>query len=258
MTWDTVELDTEDGITTITVDRPDRLNALNVATLEALDEALDEAEKRDTRALVVTGAGDDAFVAGADLAYMKDLGVQEAQEYSELGHRVMTKTETFPVPVIAAINGYAFGGGCELALAADMRVASERAVIGQVEVSVGIMPGWGGIQRLARLVDDEVARRLVYFAERIDAEDADQYGLVGDVVAHDQLDDHVQDLAADIAAQPKYAIRAAKEAFTKVHRTHLDTGLDYEQRLWSGLFDTADQEEGMAAFVEDREPEWES
>ena len=231
MTWDTVELDTEDGVTTITVDRPDRLNALNVATLEALDEALDEAEERDTRALIVTGAGDDAFVAGADLAYMKDLGVQEAQEYSELGHRVMTKAETFPVPVIAAINGYAFGGGCELALAADMRVASERAVIGQVEVSVGIMPGWGGIQRLARLVDDEVARRLVYFAERIDAEDADQYGLVGDVVAHDQLDDHVADLAA---------------------------GLDYEQRLWSGLFDTADQEEGMAAFVEDREPEWES
>ena len=258
MTWDTVELETEDGVTTITVDRPDRLNALNVATLEALDDALDEAADRDTRALVVTGAGDDAFVAGADLAYMKDLSVQEAQDYSELGHRVMTKVETFPVPSIAAINGYAFGGGCELALATDMRVASERAVLGQVEIGVGIMPGWGGIQRLARLVDDEVARRLVYFAERIDAEDANQYGLVGEVVAHDTLDDHVADLAGDLAAQPKYAIRAAKEAFTKVHRTDLDTGLDYEQRLWSALFDTADQTEGMAAFLEDRDPEWEA
>jgi enoyl-CoA hydratase/carnithine racemase len=258
MTWDTVELETDNGVTTITVDRPDRLNALNVETLEALDEALDEAAERDTRVLVITGAGDDAFVAGADLAYMKDLGVQEAQAYSELGHRVMTKVETFPVPSIAAINGYAFGGGCELALAADMRVASERAIIGQVEISVGIIPGWGGIQRLARLVNDEVARRLVYFGDRVDAEDADQHGLVGEVVAHDQLDNRVADLAEEIGTQPKYAMQAAKEAFTKVPRTHIDTGLDYEQRLWAALFDTADQEEGMAAFVEDRDPEWEA
>jgi enoyl-CoA hydratase len=257
MDWDTVRFDHDSHVTTITIDRPDRLNALNVETLTALDEALDEAEARDTRAVVLTGAGDDAFVAGADISYMQDLSVAEAQDYARQGHELMTRIETFPAPVVAGINGYAFGGGCELALACDLRVASERAVVGQVEIGVGIIPGWGGIQRLAHLVDLETARRLVFFGERIDAEDADRYGIVGDVVAHDQLDDVVGDLAADLAAQPKHAIQAAKEAFTQVHRTNLDAALAHEQRLFASLFDTPDQQEGMAAFLEDRDPEWE-
>ncbi|MFB6164441.1 MAG: enoyl-CoA hydratase/isomerase family protein [Haloarculaceae archaeon] len=257
MDWETVSFEHEDHVTTITVDRPDRLNALNVETLEALDEALDEAERRDTRALVITGAGDDAFVAGADIAYMKDMGVDEAQRYARLGHRVVNRVDEFFAPVIAAVNGYAFGGGCELALAADLRVASERAVLGQTELDLGIVPGWGGTQRLARLVGDETARRLVFFAERVDAQDADQMDLVGEVVAHDELDDYVQEMAADLAARPAFALQAAKEALNQVHRMHLDSGLQYEQRLWSGLFGTADQTEGMTAFVEDREPEWE-
>jgi enoyl-CoA hydratase/carnithine racemase len=256
MDWETIRFDHADGIATITIDRPDRLNALNVETLEAIDEALDAAEERDARVVVLTGAGDDAFVAGADIAYMKDLSVAEAQAYARLGHELMTRIETFPAPVIAAINGYAFGGGCELALASDLRVASERAVVGQVEISVGIIPGWGGIQRLTRLVDPETARRLVFFGERIDAQDADQFGIVGEVVAHDQLDSVVEDLATDLAAQPKHAVRAAKEAFTQVDRANLDAALTYEQRLFAGLFDTPDQEEGMAAFLEDRDPEW--
>ncbi|WP_136718148.1 enoyl-CoA hydratase/isomerase family protein [Halorientalis salina] len=257
MDWDTVSFDHDAGITTITVDRPDRLNALNRPTLRALDEAIDEAAERDTRALVVTGAGDDAFVAGADIEQMRDLSVEEAQAYARLGHDVMNRIETFPAPVIAAVNGYAFGGGCELALAADLRIASERAVLGQTEIDLGIIPGWGGTQRLVRLVGDELARRLIFFGERVDAQDADQYGLVGDVVAHDQLDEFVQGMAEDLAEKPAFALQAAKEAINQSHRMDLEDGLQYEQRAWSGLFGTADQREGMTAFVEDRDPEFE-
>ncbi len=255
MSWETIELDREEGVTTITIDRPDRLNALNTETLEALEEALDDA--RDARTLVLTGAGEDAFVAGADIAYMAELGVKEAQRYAELGHRITDTIESFPVPVIAAVNGYAFGGGCELALAADLRVASERAVLGQTEIDLGIVPGWGGTQRLSRLVGDERARRLVFFGERVDAEDAHRIGLVGEVVAHDELDGHVAGMAAELTEKPKFALRAAKESLNQVHESHLSTGLTYERRLWSGLFGTDDQREGMRAFVEDREPEFE-
>ena len=255
MSWETIELDREDGVATITVDRPDRLNALNTDTLEALEEALTEA--RDARALVLTGAGEKAFVAGADIAYMAELSVAEAQAYAELGHRVTDAIEGFPAPVIAAVNGYAFGGGCELALASDLRVASERAVLGQTEIELGIVPGWGGTQRLTRLVGDELARRLIFFGERVDAQDAHQYGLVGEVVAHDELDAHVAEMAAELTAKPRHALQAAKESLNQVHESHLSSGLTYERRLWSGLFGTADQREGMTAFVEDREPKFE-
>ena len=255
MSWETIDLDRTEGVATITVNRPDSLNALNTETLEALEEALDDA--RDARALVLTGAGDDAFVAGADIAYMAELSVAEAQAYAELGHRVTDAIETFPAPVIAAVNGYAFGGGCELALASDLRVASERAVLGQTEIELGIVPGWGGTQRLSRLVGDERARRLVFFGERVDAQDAHQLGLVGEVVAHDELDGRVADMAAELAAKPKHALRAAKESLNQVHESHLSAGLTYERRLWSGLFGTDDQREGMGAFVEDRDPEFE-
>ncbi|WP_433624915.1 enoyl-CoA hydratase/isomerase family protein [Halomicrococcus sp. NG-SE-24] len=254
---DTIRLDVEDGVATLTVDRPDRLNAMNVETLTSLKEALAEAEAADAHALVLTGAGEDAFVAGADIGYMQDLSTAEAQAYAELGHEVADAIETFPAPVIAAINGYAFGGGCELALACDLRVASEDAVLGQTEIDLGIVPGWGGTQRLSRLVGDELARRLVFFGERVDAQDAHEMGLVGDVVAHDQLDDYVAEMADDLAAKPAFALEAAKEALNQVHESDQTAGLRYERRLWSSLFGTHDQREGMAAFVEDREPEFE-
>jgi enoyl-CoA hydratase/carnithine racemase len=255
--WDTIRLEYEDGVATLTVDRPDRLNALNVETLTAIEAALDEAADEDVGALVLTGAGDDAFVAGADISYMQDLSTPEAQAYAELGHRIADELEQFPAPVIAAVNGYAFGGGCELALACDLRVATEDAVIGQTEIDLGIIPGWGGTQRLPRLVGDEIARRLVFFGERIDAQDAFEHGLVGEVVASDQLDDHVAELAADLAAKPTYALAAAKEALNQAHETDQAAGLRYERRLWSGLFGTHDQREGMAAFLEDRAPDFE-
>ncbi|MFB6304769.1 MAG: enoyl-CoA hydratase/isomerase family protein [Haloferacaceae archaeon] len=257
MSWDTLSLSYDGDVATLTVDRPDRLNALNLETLEALDEALSEAEDEGVRALVLTGAGDKAFVAGADIGYMQDLSTPEALSYAELGHGVCDAIETFPAPVVAAVNGYAFGGGCELAISADLRVASERAVIGQTEIDLGIVPGWGGTQRLPRLVGDEIARRMIFFGERVDATDAHEHGLVGEVVAHDELDEHVADLAAELAAKPRHAMRAAKDALNMYHEADAHDALAFERRTWSGLFGTHDQREGMAAFVEDREPDFE-
>ncbi|MFB6235628.1 MAG: enoyl-CoA hydratase/isomerase family protein [Halopenitus sp.] len=258
MTWETISLDVdEDGVATLTIDRPEKLNSLNVTTLEAIREALTEAEEADARVLVLTGAGEEAFIAGADISYMKDLSTPEAQAYAELGHEVADRLEQFPAPVIAAVNGYAFGGGCELALACDLRVASENALIGQTEIDLGIVPGWGGSQRLSRLVGDETARRLIFFGDRIDATDANEIGLVGEVVAHDQIDDHVAELAAELAAKPRFALSTAKEALNIVHEEPQQAGLAFERRAWSGLFGTHDQREGMEAFVEDREADFE-
>lgn len=254
---DTVRAEFEDGVATVTVDRPERLNALNVETLHALHDAVDEAEQRDARVLVLTGAGDDAFVAGADISHMAEMDSQEAHEYAELGHDLADAIESFPAPVVAAINGYAFGGGMELALACDLRVASETAVMGQTEIDLGIIPGWGATQRLPQLVGDETARRLVYFGDRLDATDAYEEGLVGEVVAHDELDDHVAELAADLASKSQTALSAAKDAINQSHETPLDAGLEYERRTWASLFGSDDQHEGMQAFLDDREPDFE-
>ncbi|MFB6069505.1 MAG: enoyl-CoA hydratase/isomerase family protein [Halanaeroarchaeum sp.] len=244
------------GVATITVNRPERRNALDVETLEGLHDALERAEADDARTLVVTGAGDEAFVAGADIAYMKDLSPSEAHEYAELGHAFVDALEAFPAPVIAAINGYAFGGGMEVCLACDLRVASERAILGQTEIDLGIVPGWGGTQRLPRLVGDEMARRLIFFGDRVDASDANEIDLVGEVVAHDELDDRVDDLARELASKPAFALRAAKEAINQTHGAPQDAGLAFERRTWSSLFGTHDQREGMAAFLEDRDPDF--
>ncbi|MCG1002384.1 MULTISPECIES: enoyl-CoA hydratase/isomerase family protein [Halobacterium] len=254
---DTVRFEFEDGVATVTIDRPDSLNALNVETLHALHDAVEEAEQRDARVLVLTGAGDDAFVAGADISHMAEMSTQEAGEYAELGHDLADAIESFPAPAIAAINGYAFGGGMELALACDLRVASDTAVMGQTEIDLGIIPGWGATQRLPELVGDETARRLVYFGDRLDATDAYEEGLVGEVVAHDELDDHVAELAADLAGQSRTALAAAKDAINQSHETPLDAGLEYERRTWASLFGSHDQREGMRAFLDDRDPDFE-
>ena len=254
---DTVTLEWDGEVAIVTVNRPDRLNALNVETLHALTEAIDEAEAEEARCLVLTGAGDDAFVAGADISYMVDLSTEDAHEYAELGHAITDALETFPAPTIAAVNGYAFGGGCELALACDLRVASEGAVLGQTEIDLGIIPGWGGTQRLQRLVGDEVARRLVFFGERVGAEGALEYGLVGEVVPHDDLDDRVAEMAAELASKPRFALRAAKEALNQAEESPQSVALDFERRTWASLFGTPDQREGMQAFLDDREPDFE-
>jgi enoyl-CoA hydratase/carnithine racemase len=258
MSRDTIDFDVDDrGVATITVDRPEQLNALTAETLEAIEDALDEAADRDARVLVLAGAGDEAFVAGADISHMVDLSTPEAQAYAELGHRVADAIETFPAPTIAAVDGYAFGGGCELALACDMRVAAESAVLGQTEIDLGIIPGWGGTQRLPALVGDEVARRLIFLGERIDAAEAAEVGFVGEVVADEAFDDRIDELAGELAAKPATALRAAKEALNAAGEGSAATGLALERRAWAGLFGTHDQREGMKAFLEKREPEFE-
>ncbi|MDB2271385.1 enoyl-CoA hydratase-related protein [Halorubrum ezzemoulense] len=258
MSWDTIAFDVDDrGVATITVDRPEQLNALTAETLEAIEDALDEAAERDARVLVIAGAGDEAFVAGADISHMVDLSTPEAQAYAELGHRVADAIETFPAPTIAAVDGYAFGGGCELALACDLRVAAESAVLGQTEIDLGIIPGWGGTQRLPALVGDEVARRLIFLGERIDATEAAEVGFVGEVVADDDFEDRIDELAGELAAKPATALRAAKEALNAAGEGSAATGLALERRAWAGLFGTHDQREGMTAFLEKRDPEFE-
>lgn len=252
---ETVLLDREGDVATITVNRPEAMNALNTEVLETLLATIEEAS--DARVLVLTGAGEKAFVGGADIAYMSELSVDEAHEYAELGHAVTDAIEAFPGPVIAAVNGYAFGGGCELALASDLRVASQNAVLGQTEIDLGIVPGWGGTQRLSRIVGDATARRMVFFGERVDAEDAQRLGLVGNVYAQAELDDEVARMAQELAEKPAFALRSAKEALNQVHEMPQSAGLAYERRLWSGLFGTHDQREGMEAFVEKRDPDFE-
>ncbi len=238
----------------LTVSRPAELNALNVETLEALRAGIDEIEASQARAVVLEGTGDRAFVAGADISYMQDLSTAEAQAYAELGHDVARRLETSKLPTVAAIDGYAFGGGAELALACDLRVASTDAVIGQTEIDLGIIPGWGGTQRLPRLVNDETARRMIFLGERLDAETASEEGLVGEVLSPESFDDRVSELAGRLADQPGFALAAAKEAINQSHEQSLHAGLVAERRAWSGLFGTHDQREGMAAFLEDRDP----
>ncbi len=188
---------------------------------------------------------------------MQDLSVAEAQEWGTLGHAVADALESFPAPTIAAVNGYAFGGGCEMALACDLRIASESAVIGNTEIDLGIIPGWGATQRLPRLVGDETARRMIYLGERLDAESAAEAGLVGEVVADDDLEAVAFDLAERLAAQPAFALRAAKAAINQGLEGSQAAALEYEQRAFAGCFGTPDQREGMTAFLEDRDPEFE-
>ncbi|OAQ54493.1 enoyl-CoA hydratase [Natrinema mahii] len=256
MSWDTVDLEWDGAVATLTVDRPDALNALNVETLTAMGEAIEDAADEGARALVLTGAGD-AFIAGADIKYMRDLGAENAQEWGALGHDVADALEAFPAPTIAAVNGYAFGGGCEMALACDLRVAGESALIGNTEIDLGIIPGWGATQRLPRLVGDETARRMIFLGERLDAESAAEAGLFGEVVPDDDLADVVAELADRLAAKPAFAMRTAKRAINQGLEGSQESGLAYERRAFASLFGTPDQREGMAAFVEDRDPEFE-
>lgn len=245
----TVRLDTEGGVGTLTIDRPERYNALDSATLEALDGALADARTADVDALVVTGAGEDAFSVGADVAELVHASVNEADAYVALAQRVTREIFEFPAPTIAAINGYCLGGGWELALCCDLRVASERAVLGHTELDLAVVPVWGGVRKLVRLVGDETARRLVFFAERLDAQDAYELGLVGDVMAHDNVEDYAGDLAEDLAAQPSFALQAAKEAFEFAWRER-EADLGYQRRLWGELFGTETQREAMKEFLD--------
>ncbi len=236
----------------ITIDRPEALNALNIQVLEDLDDVIDNIDFDETRAVIVTGAGDRSFVAGADIAAMSKMTVKEAREFSKYGNDVFRKLETLPVPSIAAVNGFALGGGNELAMSCDIRYCSDNAVFGQPEVSLGITPGFGGTQRLARLIGTGKAKEMVYSAQNVKADEAYRIGLVNGVCSKEELMPTVMKLAKRIASNAPIAVRYAKESLTDGYLCDLDHAIYIEEKHFSECFETADQIEGMSAFLEKR------
>jgi enoyl-CoA hydratase len=238
------------GVSTVTIDRQDALNALNVETLTELRDRLrDLSTDNDVRAIVLTGAGEKAFVAGADIKYMSGLGSDEAKVWGGLGHEVGRLLETMAKPTIAAINGFALGGGCELALACDIRYASSRAKLGQPEINLGIVPGWGGTQRLARVCGVGVAKDLILTGRLVDAEEALRIGLVSAIA--DPVLDHALETAHGLAAKSSLALALAKRLI------NMSPGaLDTEADEFGDLFSSADAIEGLTAFAEKRAPKF--
>jgi len=244
-------------IAMVTVNRPKVLNALNVRVVEELARVLrDVRHDPAVRALIITGAGDRAFVAGADIAAMTEMSVVEGLEFSRLGHRVLQSMEELPVPIIAAVNGFALGGGLELAMACDLAIASDKARFGQPEINLALIPGFGGTQRLPRRIGHPRARHLILTGDMIDAKTALEWGLINQVVPPEQLLDTVRKLAEKIATKSSLAVRQAKAAMVAAATMTEDAGLKYEQQAFGVTFSSADRVEGTKAFVENRDPKW--
>ena len=252
-----IDVERDGGVAVVTVNRPDALNALDVRHAEELLGRLRElAGDAVARAVVLTGAGDRAFIVGADIKYMSELSVMEARRWGQLGQSCANLLELMPKPTIAAVNGFALGGGCELALACDIRLASTAAKLGQPEINLGIIPGWGGTQRLARATTLGFAKELVFTGRMVDAGEALERGLLQAVYEADELMPKVRELCATLVAKSTLTLAYAKEAANLAlqgdHRANLET----EARLFSMLFASEDQKEGMAAFVEKRTAEF--
>jgi enoyl-CoA hydratase len=245
----------EDGVAVLTIDRPEAMNALDVATLEELHDRLTQLRDDDeVRVIVLTGGGEKAFAAGADIKYMSALSVEEAKEWGGLGHEVGRLLETGPKASIAAVNGFALGGGCELALACDLRYAAATAKLGQPEVNLGIFPGWGGTQRLARVCGLGVAKDLILTGRVVDAHEALRIGLVNDVFEPGELMERTLEVARTIASKGPLAVAAAKSAINHALQGDHVENLEAEADSFGALFASEDAKEGMSAFVEKREP----
>jgi len=246
-----------DGIATITINRPEAMNALNAETIPEILSRLDDAGNDDNvKVVVITGAGEKAFCAGLDLKPMRDIKVIKAVEMSRLGQKLTLAIEELGKPVVAAINGYALGGGLELSMACDIRVASEKARVGQPEVNVGLIPGWGGTQRLPRLVGKGIAKELIFTGKMIDAKTAERIGLINMVVPPEKLMSAVEEFAKVIMSKPPIAIRLAKELINSSIETDQGTGLVHEAEAFGILSSTEDYREGVSAFIEKRKPEY--
>jgi enoyl-CoA hydratase len=250
-----ISVSRQDAVATVTVDRPEALNALDLPTLTELRGRLLELQDDDSvRVVVFTGSGEKAFVAGADIKYMSGLDVQGGKAWGELGHNCGQLLETMPKPTIAAINGFALGGGCELALACDLRYAATTAKLGQPESNLAIIPGWGGTQRLARVCGLGVAKDLIFTGRIVDAEEALRIGLVSALYEPAELMERVSETARALAAKAPLALAAAKAAVNhSLQGGHVEN-LIAEVERFGELFATEDQTEGMTAFVEKREP----
>jgi enoyl-CoA hydratase len=239
----------KEAVGVITISREKALNALNSQVLDELNSALDAVDLNTVRCLVITGAGDKSFVAGADIGEMSTLTKAEGEAFGKKGNDVFLKIEKFPIPVIAAINGFALGGGCEISMSCDIRLASDNAVFGQPEVGLGITPGFGGTQRLARLVGMGMAKQMIYTARNIKADEALRIGLVNQVVPAEELMATAEKMANTIAQNAPIAVRACKKAINDGMQTNIDDALVIEEKLFGSCFESYDQKEGMANFL---------
>ena len=247
-----VEVTKKDHIAVVTMNRPEALNALNKAVFTDLEVALDDVEKDDeVYVVIITGAGR-AFIAGADIGEMAPMNVAEGLAFSELGNRILMRVDMMEKPTIAAVNGFALGGGCEMALACDIRIASEKAKFGQPEVGLGIIPGFGGTQRLPRLVGRGAASLLLFSGNMIDAAEALRIGLVDKIVPHDALAAEVSALAEGIARQARCAVQQTKRCIRHGLESGLESGLSYEAQAFGLCFSTKEQKDRMRAFVNRR------
>lgn len=244
-----VTCEVEAGVAVITIDRPKALNALNEEVLTDLKAAFDGLDLDAVRCVVLTGAGDKSFVAGADIGAMAKMTKAEGSAFGKYGNDIFRMIETFPVPVIAAINGFALGGGNELAMSCDIRICAENAVFGQPEVGLGITPGFGGTQRLARLVSPGMAKQLIYSGRNITADEAYRIGLVNAVYPQEELLPAAKKMAGGIAKQAPIAVRNCKKAINDGLQVDMDQALVVEETLFGDCFETWDQQEGMANFL---------
>ncbi|MCH3965805.1 MAG: short-chain-enoyl-CoA hydratase [Clostridium sp.] len=243
----------ESGIAYVTINRPKALNALNSDTLTELGSVVDEiSKKQDIKAVIITGAGEKSFVAGADIAQMSKLNSIEAANFSRLAQRVFSEIENLPQVVIAAVNGFALGGGCELAMACDVRFASRKAKFGQPEVNLGILPSFGGTQRLPRLVGKGIAKELIFSTDMIDAQEAYRIGLANKVFEPDELIQKSEEFAKKVMSKSPWGVRLAKASINNGLDVDLEAGLKYEANSFGLCFSTEDQKEGMNAFLEKR------
>ena len=247
-----VNYEVKGAVGVITINRPEALNALNSAVLDDLNAVLDGVDQEAVRALVITGAGQKSFVAGADIGEMSTLSKAEGEAFGKKGNDIFRKIEIFPLPVIAAVNGFALGGGCELSMSCDIRIAADNAVFGQPEVGLGITPGFGGTQRLARLVGPGMAKQMIYTARNIKADEAFRIGLVNAVYTQEELLPAAEKMAGQIAMNAPIAVRACKKAVNDGLQVDMDKAIVVEEKLFGSCFETHDQKEGMGAFLEKR------
>ena len=246
-------LEKEEHLAIVTINRPKALNALNSETLKDLDVVLEDLENdSNIYCVILTGSGEKAFVAGADIAEMKDLSEEEGKEFGLLGNKIFRRLEKLDKPVIAAISGFALGGGCELAMACDIRIASEKARFAQPEAGLGITPGFGGTQRLSRLVGEGKAKELIYTCSMIKADEALRIGLVNKVVELENLMDEAKKMANSIIANAPIAVKLCKDAINKGMQVDIDSAIEIEAIDFGKCFSTEDQKEGMNAFIEKR------
>ena len=245
-----INYEAEGAVAVLTINRPKALNALNSAVLDEINEAIDAIDLDAVRALIITGAGEKSFVAGADIGEMSTLTKEQGEAFGKKGNDVFRKIETLPIPVLAAVNGFALGGGCELSMACDIRICSENAVFGQPEVGLGITPGFGGTQRLARTVGVGMAKQLIYTARNIKSAEALRIGLVNAVYPLEELMPAAKKMAGIIASNAPIAVRNCKKAINDGLQTDIDNALVIEEKLFGDCFETEDQKYGMAFFLD--------